>query len=109
MLGGGVYGPAMFAPHARELSSDFDVIRVQTLNVQAARSGAPMPPDYSVAAEVSALHQTLSVIGEPDRVDHVGSSLGAVVALHIAATYPERVRAVTLFEPPALWILPDEE
>jgi hypothetical protein len=33
MLGGGVYGAAMFAPHARELSRDFDVIRVQTLNV----------------------------------------------------------------------------
>lgn len=109
MLGGGVYGAAMFAPHARELSSDFDVIRVQTLNVQAAGSRAPMLSDYSVAAEASALHQTLSVIGVTGQVDLVGSSLGAVVALHFATTYPERVRTVTLFEPPAFWILPDEE
>lgn len=109
MLGGGVYGAAMFAPHARELSSDFDVIRVQTLNVQMAMSRAPMPSDYSVAAEASALHQTLSVIGVDGQVDIVGSSLGAVVALHFAAMYPKRVRTVTLFEPPAFWILPDEE
>ena len=109
MLGGGVYGAAMFAPHARELSSDFDIIRVQTLNVQTAKSGAPMPSDYSVTAEARALQQTLSVLGVTDRVDIVGSSFGAVVALHFAVTYPERVRTVTLFEPPAFWILPDEE
>ncbi len=108
MLGGGVYGAAMFAPHARQLSRDFDVIRVQTLNVQTAASGAPMPSAYSVVTEASALHQTLAVIGV-GQVDLIGSSLGAVVALNFAATYPERVRTVTLFEPPAFWILPDEE
>lgn len=109
MLGGGVYGAAMFAPHARDLSSDFDVIRVQTLNVQLAESGAPMPSDYSVVGEASALHQTLSSMGVTGAVDLVGSSLGAVVALHFATMYPERVRTLTLFEPPAFWILPDEE
>lgn len=109
MLGGGVYGAAMFAPHARELSSGFDVIRVQTLNVQTAASEAPMPSDYSVAAEARALHQTLSLIGVSDQVDLVGSSFGAVVALHFAATYPERVRTIMLFEPPAFWILPADE
>lgn len=109
MLGGGVYGAAMFAPHARELATHFDVIRIQTLNVQRAASRAPMPSDYSVAAEACALAQTLSSIGVRGRVDIVGSSFGALVALHFAATYPERVRTVTLFEPPALWVLPDEE
>jgi pimeloyl-ACP methyl ester carboxylesterase len=109
MLGGGVYGAAMFAPHARDLSGDFDVIRVQTLNVQTAESGTSMPSDYSVAAEVSALHQTLSFIGVTGEVDLVGSSLGAVVALHFSTTYPEQVRTLTLFEPPAFWVLPDEE
>lgn len=109
MLGGGVYGAAMFAPHARALSGDFDVIRVQTLNVQSAASGAPMPSDYSVPAEAKALHDTLTSIGVTGPVDLVGSSFGAVVALHFAATYPERARTVTLFEPPAFWILPEEE
>lgn len=109
MLGGGVYGAAMFAPHARDLSSDFDVIRVQTLNVQAAGRGGPMPSGYSVVAEADALRQTLSFIGVDGPVDLVGSSYGAVVALHFAAAYPERVRTLTLFEPPAFWILPDAE
>jgi len=68
-----------------------------------------MPSDYSVVAEASALHHTLSVIGVTGQVDLVGSSLGAVVALHFATAYPERVRTLTLFEPPAFWILPDEE
>lgn len=109
MLGGGVYGAAMFASHARELSSDFDVIRVQTLNVQTAGRGEPMPSDYTVAAEASALGHTLSVVGVTGQVDLVGSSYGAVVALHFAATRPERVRTLTLFEPPVFWILPDAE
>lgn len=109
MLGGGIFGAAMFAPHARELSSQFDVIRVETLNVQTARSGEPMPSNYSVATEANALNQTLSVIGITSQVDLVGSSFGAVVALHFAITYPARVRTLTLFEPPAFWILPEEE
>ncbi len=109
MLGGGVYGAAMFAPHARELSREFDVIRVQTLNVQAAGRGAPMPSGYSVVAEANALEDTLAVIGVTNRVDLVGSSYGAVVALHYAATFPERVRTLTLFEPPVFWILQEAE
>jgi len=109
MLGGGVYGAAMFAPHARELAGDFDVIRVQTLNVQAAATGAAMPADYSVVAEVNALQQTLTSIGVRGPIDLVGSSFGAVVALHFATVHPDRVRTLTLFEPPAFWILPDAE
>jgi len=109
MLGGGAFGAAMFAPHARELSSRFEAIRVQTLNVQTAKSGAPMPSDYSVAAEARALKETLAAIGVTGQVDLVGSSFGAVLALHFAATYPERVTTLTLFEPPAFWILPDED
>ena len=109
MLGGGVYGAAMFAYHARELSSQCDVIRVQTLNVQTAESGAPMPANYSVTLEAGALDETLSILGVTDPVDIVGSSYGALVALHFAVEYPERIRTITLFEPPAFWILPEEE
>jgi pimeloyl-ACP methyl ester carboxylesterase len=99
----------MFAPHARELCADFDVIRVQTLNVQAAANRKPMPADYSIEGEARALRRTLDVIGVTGRVDLVGSSLGAVVALHFAVLYPDRVRTLTLFEPPAFWILAEAE
>jgi pimeloyl-ACP methyl ester carboxylesterase len=109
MLGGGVYGAGMFAPHARELSNEFEVIRVQTLNVQAAATGETMPENYSVASETSALRETLQSLGVTAPVNLVGSSYGAVVALHFAAAYPERVKSVILFEPPAFWLLPKSD
>lgn len=109
MLGGGVYGAAMFAPHARDLSGDYDVIRVQTLNVQQAERNGAMPADYSISAEAAAVHQTLLALGVRGPVDVVGSSFGAVVALRLATLYPDRVRSLVLFEPPVFWILPPEE
>ena len=109
MIGGGVYGAAMFAPHARDLSRDYEVIRVQTLNVQQAERGGAMPADYSISAEAAAVHQTLQSLGVAGPVDVVGSSLGAVVALRLATLYPARVRSLVLFEPPAFWVLPSEE
>jgi pimeloyl-ACP methyl ester carboxylesterase len=109
MLGGGTFGAAMFAPHARELSRDYEVIRVQTLNVQAAEAGARMPDNYSVAAESAAVRKSLLRSGIAGPIDIVGSSYGAVVALHLALTFPDYVRTVTLIEPPAFWILPPEE
>jgi pimeloyl-ACP methyl ester carboxylesterase len=99
----------MFAPHAHKLSDQHDVIRVQTLNVQTALAGEPMPLNYTVAAESDALAHTLHAIGVVGPVDVVGSSFGAVVVLHFAITHPRRVRTLTLFEPPALWVLSDDE
>jgi lipase len=109
MLGGGVYGARMFAPHAKDLSSEFDVIRVQTLNVQLAASGAPMPPTYSVETEAEAVEQTLATLGVEGPVDLVGASFGAVIALRFAVANPGRVRTLTLFEPPVFWALTDED
>lgn len=109
MIGGGVYGAAMFAPHARELSRELDVIRVQTLNVQAAGTGEPIPADYSITQEAEALDRTLRVLGVEGPVDLLGSSLGAVVALRLATLHPARVRSLILYEPPAFWALPPGE
>ena len=109
MLGGGVYGAAMFAPHARSLSREFDVIRIQTLNVQSASTGAPLPADYSISQEAEAVHQTLRSLGVGGPVDLIGSSLGAVVALRLATLHPERARTLILFEPPAFWTLSPED
>ncbi len=109
MLGGGTLGAAMFAPHAEELVGEFEVIRIQTLNVQAAETKAEMPPDYSVAQEAAAVHATLEHIGVDGQVDIVGSSYGALVALHFAVTYPQKVRTVALFEPPAFWVLSQQD
>jgi pimeloyl-ACP methyl ester carboxylesterase len=109
MIGGGVYGAAMFAPHARHLSRSYDVIRVQTLNVQQADLGGAMPPDYTISAEATAVHHTLLSLGLAGPVDVVGSSFGAVVALRLTTLYPGRVRSLVLFEPPAFWVLSADE
>ncbi len=109
MLGGGVFGAAMFAPHAEELAGEFDIIRIQTLNIQAAETKTEMPSDYTVTQEAAAVHATLAHIGVEGPVDIVGSSYGALVALHFAVTYPKLVRTATLFEPPAFWTLSDQD
>ncbi|MGD9710640.1 MAG: alpha/beta fold hydrolase, partial [Thermomicrobiales bacterium] len=41
--------------------------------------------------------------------DLAGWSSGAAVSLAFALEYPERVRTLTLIEPPALWVLRDTE
>ena len=109
MLGGGTLGAAMFEPHARELAHSFEVVRVQTLNVQTAETNAQMPSSYSVEGEATALHDTLAYLKIRHQVDIVGSSYGAVVALHFAVMYPDQVKTVTLFEPPEFWVLPETE
>ncbi len=38
----------------------------------------------------------------------VGHSYGGVVALYIAAGHPELVRSLTLIEPPAFWLAPED-
>lgn len=53
MLGRGVYDAAMFATHAQLLSNQYDVIRVQALNVQNARSGAPLSADEKLILRIS--------------------------------------------------------
>ena len=84
MLGGGVYGARMFAPHAEDLSNAFDVIRVQTLNVQLAANGAPMPSSYSVETEAEkAVEPTLATLGVKGPVDLVGASFGAGFHRHM--------------------------
>ena len=42
-------------------------------------------------------------------VDMVGYSLGGLIALDFALHHPQRVRSLTLIEPPARWILAEEE
>ena len=56
-------------------------------------------PDWDGAGDFSErmVAALLPLIDEP--VDVVGHSMGAVIALHLAAWHPERVRSLTLVEP----------
>jgi len=102
MLGGGTFGAVAFAPHAKLLAKDFRVIRLQTLNLERSQPQA-LPPGYSVKVESAAMIAALDRFNLTGPVDIVGWSFGGLVALDFALDHPERVRSLSLFEPPAFW------
>ena len=109
MLGGGTRGADEFIPHATVLAGSYRTIRLQTLNISRSRQKEPLPTGYSLETEVDAVDETLNRIGLPFPVDFVGHSFGALIALEFALQHPEKVRTLTLAEPPAFWVVPKEE
>lgn len=104
LVPGGLTGWISWEPHAEVLAASRKVIRLQLLNVQFGLSGSPLPPNYSVAFEVSALRQTLDdlAIGQ---ADFAAWSYGAEITLSFAIHDPHRVRSLTLIEPAGFWVL----
>ena len=92
-------------PHAERLSKTRKVIRVQLLNVQYGFENRSLPKDYSVKMESQALATTLDELGLRKPLDFVAWSFGGEVTLDYALDHPERVRSLTLIEPPAFWVL----
>lgn len=109
MLGGGTRGVAEFAPHVPLIVGRFQMIRVQTLNLMRAQEALPLPAEYSVKLESAQLSQSLVALGIKTPFDLVGHSFGALVALDFALDHPDRVRSLTLAEPPAFWAVPEQE
>jgi pimeloyl-ACP methyl ester carboxylesterase len=109
MLGGGTAGAAGFAPHARELASEFRVVRLESLRMEASQTRASLPPGYSIETESAGITCSLDRLGIREPVHLVGHSFGALVALDFALDHPGRVRTLVLAEPPAFWVVPAEE
>lgn len=105
LIPGGLTGWMSWIPHARYLSSTRKVVRVQLLNVQLGLEGRPLPADYSVGTESAALAETVESLSLTGPVDLVAWSFGAEVTLDYALNHPDRVRTLTLIEPPAVWVL----
>jgi pimeloyl-ACP methyl ester carboxylesterase len=104
LLPGGLTGWRSWLPHAKVLAESRCVIRVQLKNVELGLASAPLPPDYSVDFEVTALARTLDALGI-ERADFAAWSYGTVIALSYALHHSERVRSLTLIEPSAYWVL----
>jgi pimeloyl-ACP methyl ester carboxylesterase len=107
LIGGGLTGWASWEPHAARLAATREVTRLQLLSVQYGLEDRPLLDGYSVRMESRALAAALDELGRTGPVDLVAWSYGALVTLDFALNHPERVRTLTLIEPPALWTLPD--
>lgn len=104
LVPGGLSGWLSWIPHAERLSAERTVVRVQLRSVELAEAGEPYPDDYGTVAEREALRATVDEI-DLDGFDLAGWSYGGHVSLAFALEYPERVRTLTLIEPPAVWVL----
>lgn len=104
LVPGGLTGWISWKPFAEELSTNFRVIRVQLLAVDLGIRGEALPSGYSVDSEVDALGAALDGIGVPP-AHLVAWSYGAEVTLSLALKAPDRIRSLTLIEPPAVWVL----
>jgi pimeloyl-ACP methyl ester carboxylesterase len=105
LLGGGLTGWKSWEPHADRLARTRTVALLQLLSVQYGLEDRALPDDYSVRLESTALAGALDRLGWHDPVDLVAWSYGGLVALDFALGNPDRIRTLTLIEPPALWVL----
>lgn len=105
LVPGGLTGWLSWEPHAKILSENHRVVRVQLLNVQFCIENRKLPDDYSVKTESEALAATIDSLAFDSPVDIVGWSYGAFTSLIYALDYPEKVRSLALIEPPAMWTL----
>jgi pimeloyl-ACP methyl ester carboxylesterase len=104
LVPGGLTGWASWEPFVKMFPGQ-TVVRVQLLGVQFGLENRPLPKVYSVKKESSALAVTLDSLGYRTPIDLVAWSFGAFTALDYALDHPDRIRTLTLIEPPAMWVL----
>jgi 3-oxoadipate enol-lactonase len=105
MLAGGTADISAYAFHAKELSANYLVIRMEHFNVQYATEGLILPKNYSVQTESEAIKYTLDSLNIREPVILVGHSYGGLIALDFALNYPDHVRKLILLEPPVFGVL----
>jgi len=105
LVGGGLTGWESWIPHQQRLAASREVIRANPVAVQYGLEDAKLPPGYSIRFESDALAAALDVKGITKPIDLVAWSYGAYISLDFALQHPDRIRTLTLIEPPALWVL----
>jgi pimeloyl-ACP methyl ester carboxylesterase len=105
LVGGGLTGWLSWIPHQERLAATRQAVRAQPLAVQLGLDDQSVPPDFSVRQESEALAAALDALLPSGAVDLVGWSWGGQLSLDFALNHPERVKTLTLIEPPAFWVL----
>jgi pimeloyl-ACP methyl ester carboxylesterase len=105
LVGGGLTGWLSWEPHQARLAPTRTVGRAQPLAVQYGLENVPLPSDYSVKMESRALAASVDALFPPGPIDFAAWSYGGFITLDYALDHPERVRTLTLIEPPAFWVL----
>ena len=105
LVGGGLTGWLSWEPHQARLASTRRVARAQLLAVQYGLDDVPLPTGYSVRMESEALAAAIDAHMPPGPIDLAAWSYGAAITLDYALDHPDRVRTLTLIEPPAFWVL----
>ena len=100
LLNGGTADISVFNTHSKELSSRYEVIRMEQFNIQYANAGLLLPKDYSVRTESEAIKFTLDSLNIHEPIVLVGHSFGGLIAFDFALNHPDRIRSLILIEPP---------
>ncbi len=104
LVPGGLTGWLSWEPHARRLSENHRVVRVQLMAVDLGLRNEPIPADYSVDYETAALSRALDYT-KVEQAHFAAWSFGAEITLNFALNNPGRVKTLTLIEPPAIWVI----
>jgi pimeloyl-ACP methyl ester carboxylesterase len=105
LVGGGLTGALSWVPHQSRLAATRAVGRAQPLAVQYGLDDAPLPSGYGVRMESDALAAAIDTNFARGPIDLAAWSYGGEITLDYALNHPERVRTLTLIEPPAFWVL----
>ncbi len=104
LLPGGLTGWISWEPFVPLLDRDHKVVLFQLLNVEYGLENKPVPQNYSLSYESRALSASIEEL-RIEKADFVAWSYGAAITLDFALNHPEKIRSLTLIEPPAIWVL----
>ncbi|RZB14658.1 alpha/beta hydrolase [Streptomyces sp. F001] len=106
LIPGGTGGAASFDGIADDLAAEYTVASYDPRGMSRSTLDDP-EAEQRVAEHADDAFRMLELLspGEPARV--FGASSGAIAALHLLITHPERIACVVAHEPPAVEVLPD--
>ncbi|MEU8513831.1 alpha/beta hydrolase [Kitasatospora sp. NPDC048722] len=109
LVPGGASDAAVFEPLAEQLAARYRVLSYDPRGIsRSALHGPPVDQRVDVQAQDALRLLDLHAVGD-EPVLALGSCAGALVALELLRTNPDRVVAVVAHEPPAMRLLPDSE